>query len=471
MSINGKISSNGSRNGKSAVSLLVIDDNPGNVELLSNGLAQPGLEILTASHPEEGLNLFCNRRPPIVITDLMMPHMTGIEVLERIVEIDPSTDVILMTAHYSTESAVEALKKGASDYLNKPISIAPLRERISKLIEEVVKRQRTLQLEDELRTNSEFEGIVGRSPQMCEMFWRIRRVAPHYRALLITGETGTGKDLIARALHRLSPVASGRYVVLNCSAVVETLFESELFGHVKGAFTGATHDKPGLFEHAHGGTLFLDEIGDMPLATQAKLLRVLQNQEIQRVGALNTRKVDVRVVAATNHDLRTAVAEKRFREDLYYRLSMVEIHAPRLAERKEDLSLLQRHFVARFAAQYGKEVRGLTHRAQVRLSRHSWPGNVRELENVIGHAAMMTTIDMVDVEDLPSYLHASSEHPEQTTASLPAGGTLAEMEREYITRVLRETGGVISAAATRLGVPRTTLNAMMRKLGISRQTF
>jgi len=354
MSINGKISSNGSRNGKSAVSLLVIDDNPGNVELLSNGLAQPGLEILTASHPEEGLNLFCNRRPPIVITDLMMPHMTGMEVLERIVEVDPSTDVILMTAHYSTESAVEALKKGASDYLNKPISIAPLRERISKLIEEVVKRQRTLQLEDELRTNSEFEGIVGRSPQMCEMFWRIRRVAPHYRALLITGETGTGKDLIARALHRLSPVASGRYVVLNCSAVVETLFESELFGHVKGAFTGATHDKPGLFEHAHGGTLFLDEIGDMPLATQAKLLRVLQNQEIQRVGALNTRKVDVRVVAATNHDLRTAVAEKRFREDLYYRLSMVEIHAPRLAERKEDLSLLQRHFVARFAAQYGK---------------------------------------------------------------------------------------------------------------------
>jgi DNA-binding NtrC family response regulator len=456
---------------KSAISLLVIDDNPGSVELLSNGLAQPGLEILTASHPEEGLDLFRNRRPQIVLTDLMMPQMTGMEVLERIVEIDPATDVILMTAHYSTESAVEAVKKGASDYLNKPVSIGPLRERIGKLVEEARKRQRASQLEDELRTNSEFEGIVGRSPQMWEMFWRIRRVAPHYRALLITGETGTGKDLIARALHRLSPVASGRYVVLNCSAVVETLFESELFGHVKGAFTGATHDKPGLFEHAHGGTLFLDEIGDMPLATQAKLLRVLQNQEVQRVGALNTRKVDVRVVAATNHDLRTAVAEKRFREDLYYRLSMVEIQVPRLAERKEDLPLLQRHFVARFAAQYGKEVHGLTHRAQIRLSRHSWPGNVRELENVIGHAAMMTTIDMVDVQDLPSYLHASSEHPEQTTVSLPAGGTLAEMEREYITRVLRETGGVISAAATRLGVPRTTLNAMMRKLGISRQTF
>jgi len=453
----------------SAVSLLVIDDNPGSVELLSTALAQPGLEILTASNPEEGLNLFRNRRPQVVLTDLAMPKMSGMEVLERIVEIDPATDVILMSAHYSTESAVEAVKKGASDFLNKPVSIDPLRERIARLVEEVRKRQRALQLEDELRTTSEFEGIVGRSPLMWEMFWRTRRVAPHFRAVLITGETGTGKDLIARALHRLSPVASGRYVVLNCSAVVETLFESELFGHVKGSFTGATDDKAGLFEHAHGGTLFLDEIGDMPLATQAKLLRVLQNQEVQRVGALNARKVDVRVIAATNHDLRAAVAEKRFREDLYYRLSMVEIQAPKLADRKEDLPLLQLHFVARFAAQYGKQVRGLTHRAQIRLSRHSWPGNVRELENVIGHAVMMTTGDMVDAQDLPPYLHASSEPVEPKVASMPAGGTLAEMEREYILHVLRETGGVIKAAASRLGVPRTTLNAMMRKLKISRK--
>jgi DNA-binding NtrC family response regulator len=452
----------------SAVSLLVIDDNPGSVELLSTALAQPGLEILTATNPVEGLDLFRNRRPQVVLTDLVMPQMSGMEVLERIVEIDPATDVILMSSHYSTESAVEAVKKGASDYLNKPVSIDPLRERIGKLVDEVRKRQRALQLEDELRTTSEFEGIVGRSPLMWEMFWRTRRVAPHYRALLITGETGTGKDLIARALHRLSPVASGKYVVLNCSAVVETLFESELFGHVRGSFTGATHDKPGLFEHAHGGTLFLDEIGDMPLATQAKLLRVLQNQEVQRVGALNARKVDVRVIAATNHDLRTAVAEKRFREDLYYRLSMVEIQAPRLAERKEDLPLLQLHFIARFAAQYGKKVRGLTHRAQIRLSRHTWPGNVRELENVIGHAVMMTVKEIVDVQDLPSYLHPSGEQPERASASVPNGGTLAEIERQYILHVLRETDGVISAAATRLGVPRTTLNAMMRKLRISR---
>jgi DNA-binding NtrC family response regulator len=248
------------------------------------------------------------------------------------------------------------------------------------------------------------------------------------------------------------------------------LFESELFGHAKGAFTGAAYDKPGLFEHAHGGTLFLDEIGDMPLGTQAKLLRVLQNQEVQRVGALNARKVDVRVVAASNHDLRAAVDEKRFREDLYYRLSMVEIQAPRLAERKEDLPLLQRHFVARFAAQYKKEIRGIAHRAQIRLSRHSWPGNVRELENVIGHAAMMTMGDMIDAQDLPGYLQASSEHAEPVGAPVCAD-TLAEVERAHIIRVLRESGGVVSTAAARLGVPRTTLNALMRKLKISRKNL
>jgi DNA-binding NtrC family response regulator len=453
---------------RSEVSLLVIDDNPASVELVSAAVAQSGLEILTASDPEEGLDLFRKRRPQIVLTDLMMPRLTGMEVLERIMEVDPATDVILMSAHYSTESAVEAVKKGASDYLNKPVSIGPLRARIASLVEEVRKRQRALQLEDELRTNSEFEGIVGRSPQMWEMFWRIRRVAPHYRSLLITGETGTGKDLVARAIHRLSPVTSGRYVVLNCSAVVETLFESELFGHVKGSFTGATNDKPGLFEYAHGGTLFLDEIGDMPLATQAKLLRVLQSQEVQRVGSLSARKVDVRVVAATNHDLRAAVAEKRFREDLYYRLSMVEIETPRLADRKEDLPLLQRHFVTRFAAQYGKEIRGITHRAQIRLSQHSWPGNVRELENVIGHAAMMTTTDMVDAPDLPRYLHAAKQASEPMATARPVDDTLAEVERAHIIRVLQESGGVVSAAAIRLDVPRTTLNALMGRLGISR---
>jgi len=389
-------------------------------------------------------------------------------VLERIMEADPATDVVLMTAHYSTESAVEAIKKGAGDYLNKPVSISALRERIGKLVEGARKRERSSQLEDELRSTSEFEGIVGRSPQMWDMFSRIERVAPHYRALLIVGETGTGKDLVARAIHKLSPVANGRYVVLNCSAVVETLFESELFGHVKGSFTGATHDKPGLFEHAHGGTLFLDEIGDMPLATQAKLLRVLQNQEVQRVGALSARKVDVRVIAATNHDLRAAIAEKRFREDLYYRLSMVEILTPRLADRKEDLRLLERHFLTRFSRQYGKEIRGLTHRAQIRLSQHNWPGNVRELENVIGHAAMMTMGDSIDVPDLPTYLQGASDHSVPSAVmempSPSAGiGTLEDQERTLLIRALEQAGGNQSKAARILRIGRDALRYKMKK--------
>ena len=451
---------------KAAISLLIIDDNQGSLEMLSSALAQPGLEILTASDPEAGLELVFSRRPMIVLTDLVMPNLSGMEVLERIVEFDPSIEVILMTAHYSTESAVEAIQKGAADYLNKPISIGSLRERIGKLVDAARRRQRAFQLEDELLASAEFEGIVGRSPLMAEMFSRVRRVAPHYRALLISGETGTGKDLVAQALHKLSPAASGRYVVLNCSAVVETLFESELFGHVRGSFTGANADKAGLVEHAHGGTLFLDEIGDMPLSTQAKLLRVLQNQEVQRVGSLTPRKVDVRVIAASNRDLRIAIAEKHFREDLYYRLSMVEVAVPRLAERKEDLPLLERHFVARFAAQYSKPIRGLTHRAQIVLSLHSWPGNVREMENVIGHAAMMTMSELIDIVDLPPYLQGGSKNAgTDAPAPSPASGvaTLEEQERALIVRALEASNGNQSQAARLLRIGRDALRYKLKK--------
>jgi DNA-binding NtrC family response regulator len=250
-------------------------------------------------------------------------------------------------------------QEGRCDYLTKPISLPVLRERIGKLATDARRRQRVSQLDGELMDTSQFEGMVGRSPLMWEMFAQIRRVAPHYRACAVTGPTGTGKELVAQALHKLSQ-ASGPMVVCNCSAVVETLFESELFGHVKGAFTGADSNKMGLFEYAHGGTLFLDEIGDMPLSTQAKLLRVLQNREVQRVGSLTARQVDVRVVAATNHDLRAQIAEKRFREDLYYRLSMVEIKTPALADRKEDLPLLERFFIQKYAAQYKKPVESMT---------------------------------------------------------------------------------------------------------------
>src|SRR3984885_11072905 len=261
------------------IKLVAIDDTPASLELVSEALQQDGLTIFTSTDPEEGLDLIYQEHPQIVLVDLMMPKLTGLQVLERVVEFDPSIDVILMTAHYSSETAVEAIQKGASDYLNKPISIPALRVRVEKLLADARRRQRALVLDSELVDTARFEGMIGRSPLMWDLFARIRRVAPHYRSALITGPTGTGKDLVAKRLHNLSPAKSGRFVTCNCSAVVETLFESELFGYVKGAFTGAATDKMGLFEFAHGGTLFLDEIGDMPSNTQAKLLRTLQNQE------------------------------------------------------------------------------------------------------------------------------------------------------------------------------------------------
>ncbi len=438
--------------------LLAIDDDPQSLEFVKDALAQENLEILTTTDPELGLEFVLRRHPQIVLLDLMMPKIGGMELLERILEVDPGTNVMLMTGHYSTEAAVEAIQKGAYDYLNKPLSVDKLRQRVDQLIAEARQRRRTLQLDRELLKVYEFEGLLGRSPLMLDVFARVRRVAPHFRTVLVTGATGTGKELVARALHRLSPAASGTFAVCNCSAIVETLFESELFGYVKGAFTGATQDKSGLFEYANGGTLFLDEIGEMPLATQAKLLRVLQSQEIQRVGSPAVRKVDVRVVAATNRDLRARVADKEFRDDLYYRLSMVEVKLPLLAERKEDLPLLVRYFVERFATQYNRPIRGLTRRAQALLARYVWPGNVRELENALGHACMMVEGDLIDVRDFPDTVRKPAERELAEDEDLIP---LDELQRRYALRVLARVGGNKKRAAEILGIARTTLYQLL----------
>lgn len=456
-----------------SIKLVAIDDTPTSLELVSESLKQDGLTIFTATDPEEGLDLIFQEHPQIVLLDLVMPKLSGLEVLERIVEFDPAIDVILMTAHYTTETAVEAIQKGASDYLNKPISIPALRARVEKLLADVRKRQRALELDSELLETSRFEGMIGRSPLMWDLFARIRRVAPHYRSALITGPTGTGKDLVAKALHNLSPASSGRFVTCNCSAVVETLFESELFGYVKGAFTGAATDKMGLMEFAHGGTLFLDEIGDMPLSTQAKLLRALQNQEVTRVGSVTPRKIDVRVIAATNRDVEDLIEQKQFREDLYYRLAMVELRTPALADRKEDLPLLEKFLLDRFATQFNKDVRGLTRRAQIVLARHSWPGNIRELENVLGHACMMAIGDMIDVEDLP----ASLRHGERTVGAAAGSGheheqtaesaiSFDEHEKGLLADALERSGGNQSEAARMLRISRDRLRYKMAKYNL-----
>jgi transcriptional regulator with PAS, ATPase and Fis domain len=313
-------------------------------------------------------------------------------------------------------------------------------------------KSETFKLEGELISSFKFQGMVARSPWMLDLFSKMRRIAPHFRTVLVTGPSGTGKELVARALHNMSPAASQTFVVCNCAGVPESLAESEWFGYVKGAFTGANQDRMGLFEHANGGTIFLDEIGEMPLNLQAKLLRVLQSHEIQRVGSPVARKLDVRVIAATNRDLKQEVREKRFREDLFYRLSVVEMKLPSLAERKEDLPLLQRHFVEKFAAEYNKQISGISRRAQNLLSRYHWPGNIRELENVIGNACMMSDGPMIDICHLPPEL----SEPEAAGADSPFL-SLADVERNHVRRVMEMVGGNKLRAAEILGISRSTL--------------
>ena len=440
--------------------LAVIDDDPANIKFVRFVLANEGLEIHSASDAQSGLDLIHQVRPQIVLLDLVMPGVQGMEVLQKILEFDPGIDVILMTGFYSTESAVEAIQKGAADYFPKPCSPDKLREKINQIKEVSKHRQRSLKLENELLENFEFDGMIGRSPLMLELFSQIHRIAPHFRSVLITGPTGVGKELVAKALHRLSPGHKGNFVALNCSSISEALAESELFGHVKGAFTGALQDKVGIFEYADGGTAMLDEIGEMPLPLQAKLLRVLQNQELQRVGSPVVRKVNVRVVAATNRDLPEMVSQGKFREDLYFRLCMVELKVPSLSERREDLPLLQRHFLKSFAAQYKKPLAGLTRRAQTLMSRYSWPGNVRELENVIGHACMMAAAEVIDVRDLPERIQTL---PTSAKAESEEQLSMDQLAQVHAQRVLARVGGNKARAAEILGISRTYLYQLLKK--------
>ena len=442
-----------------AVSIVIIDDNPGSLELLSAALAHSEAAVYTAASPVEGLELVRKYRPRLVVTDLVMPEMSGLEVLQQVVGFDSSIDVILMTAHYTPETAVAAIRQGAADYLQKPVKIGLLRERVASLIESANLRRRVHAAAASGLQGFEFEGIQAKSKPMWSLFAMIQRVAPHYRSVLIQGPTGAGKDLVASALHRRSHVL-GKFVVLNCSAVVETLFESELFGHVRGAFTGADRDKTGLFELANGGTLFLDEIGDMPLATQAKLLRAIQNQEILPVGSLTSHKVNVRIVAATHRDLRAAIAAGDFREDLYYRLSMVELTVPPLRDRPEDIPLLARHFVRKFSEEFAKRIDGLTPRALLVLQRYGWPGTVRELEHIVGRACMLTDGTELDVDSLPeSLIHQEAK----VETSGESSSLLEDQERQLITDTLLAAGGNQSEAARRLGIGRDALRYKIKR--------
>ena len=445
------------------MTVCVLDDEPGMVEMQQESLRCLGFSSIGTCDPQYALGLVEEGRVRVVMSDIKMPGMDGLQFLEQAIRRDPGVYVLLMTGYYSLDNAVAAIKRGAYDYVPKPVDRSRLKKSLDELADSFQKRKRIRGLEQQLISDLEFHGIVGRSPAMVEVFEMVRKIARHYTNILLIGPTGAGKELIAKSVHQMSPVSQQRFAACNCSAMVDTLLESQLFGHMRGSFTGATDTRLGLFEYANGGTVFLDEVGETSLAMQAKLLRVIQNREIQRVGSPEVRHVEVRLIAATNRDLRAEVLAGRFREDLFYRLSTIQIRVPNLAERLDDIPLLIHHFILKYNKAYSKEIRGLTRRAQTVLYQHDWPGNVRELENVISCASLTSLNDFIDVEDLPENLQkpaARDGRAGDAWRPLP----LAEVRRQHIRRVLESCEGNRVRAAQMLGIGRTSLYRFLKRV-------
>ncbi len=438
------------------ISICVVAAEIATAESIADNLERLGYPVFATQSPNQALERIRDGQHRVAMVEMNLGESSGLEFLERALEIDPGVYVILLGEGKPLELAVEAIKRGAYDFLESPVNWSHLERTLDRLGEEFGRRAHIRDLEDRLLSHLEFHGIVGRSPAIIEVFERVQKIARHFTNVLVVGPTGSGKELVAWALHKLSPVASQRFAVCNCSALVDTLLESQLFGHVRGAFTGATDTRPGLFEYANGGTVFLDEIGEMSLGMQSKLLRVIENREIQRVGSPEIRKVDVRLVAATNRDLRAEVMAGRFREDLFYRLSTLEVRVPSLVERIEDIPLLVQFFLKKYNQAYGKNVRGLTRRAQAVLLRYHWPGNVRELENVVSSACLTAESSFMDIGDLPPHLqkpHPAALDLDDTWRPVP----IEEVKRQHIARVLEFCAGNRVRAAQILGIGRTSL--------------
>ncbi len=439
--------------------VLIVDDENATRDLCRDVITETGLRTRTASTTEQALEILEECPVDIVITDLKVPELGGLELLRRIRETYPLTAVMVLTQYGTIESAVEATRMGASDYVTKPFHIPELRTKLDRLIHSLEMDQENRVLREQLRTRPGFGGLIGISPKMQRVYRLIEKVSQHNYPVLILGESGTGKELVARSIHFSGVRRNKPFVPVDCSSLVPTLIESELFGYVKGAFTGAMHSKQGLMEIADTGTLFLDEIGDLPVDLQAKLLRALQEKEVKPVGSTDRIPISVRVIAATNRDLDAAVRQGGFRQDLYFRLNVVQIKMPPLRERKSDIPILVNSFLEKFGDPNGKS-RTISEDAMARLVAYDWPGNVRELENAIERAVALGSGPILHVGDLPSNLqYGSSERLPQNDELLP----LEELERRAILRALREAGGDKLAAARLLGIGKTTLYRKLKQ--------
>ena len=449
------------------IRVLVVDDDEAHAEALADGLEIDGHQCTTAASGTEGIKLLGERSFDAVLTDLIMHDKSGLDVLREACRLQPDTVVLVVTGHGSVETAVEAMQIGAADYLTKPVNLAELRTKLPRAVEAVRDRSENIELRRQLDKRYGFENIIGHSPAMQRLFEILGRVSATVATVLILGESGTGKELVAQSLHHNSPRKDRPFVAVNCAALAEGLIESELFGHVKGAFTGAHTSNEGRIVYADGGTLFLDEVGDMPLDTQAKLLRVLESREVVPVGGNKPVAVDIRLVAATNRDLRERVKTGEFREDLFFRLQVVTVELPPLRERPGDLPILIDHFLSELKVVHDRAIRGITPEARTMLVRYPWPGNVRELRNCIENMVVLARGDLLDVDDVPVSIAEEGGVRRTGGGYSLAGRSLAEVERDLIAENLELLGGNREKTAKLLGIGERTLYRKIKEYDLS----